>query len=90
MSGRRAFLAGAGAIAVHTFLPIAAETEPDGTMTTAAQRELLLVFRQLGHAEQVAFLRGMQRHRAGMPFEEAARGVYLELGRSPPIPITLS
>ncbi len=88
MSTRRDFLAlTAGAIAARTVLPIAARAEPDNRLKTAYQRELLLVFRQLGDAEQVAFLRSRQRHQAGMPFEEAARGVYVELGR--PVPASL-
>ena len=85
MSTRRDFLAfTAGAIAARTVLPIAARAEPNRRLKTAYQRELLLVFRQLGDAEQIALLRGLQRNQAGMPFEEAVRGIYVELGREPP------
>ena len=96
MSTRRDFLAFTmGAIAGQSILTVTGRGKPKQTAAAAfdpvartdAQRRLLLAFRDLGDAEQVAFLRGMERQQAGMPMLEAMRGVYVELGR--PVPANL-
>ena len=90
VSGRRTFLAGAGAIAASAVLPGIAKAEPDWRTRDELQLKFLLMLRQLGEAERLALLNGMLREQAGMPIEDAIRGVYLELGRAPPIPTRLS
>ena len=96
MSTRRDFLAFTmGAIAGQSILVVTgrgrakqvAAAAFDPVARADFERRFLLVFRQLGEAEQVAFLRGLQRQQAGMPMLEAMRGVYVELGR--PVPDNL-
>jgi hypothetical protein len=95
MSTRRDFLAFTmGAIAGQSILVVTgrgrgerADVADIRHARADVQRRLLLVFRELGDAEQVAFLRGMQRQQAGMPMLEAVRGVYVELER--PVPANL-
>jgi hypothetical protein len=93
MSTRRDFLAFTlGAIAGQSILVVTGHGRPEQTAAVGVdpfaraemQRRFLLVFRQLGEAEQVALLNGMQRHADGLPLLEAMRGVYVELGRTPP------
>jgi hypothetical protein len=92
MSTRRDFLAFTMcAIASQSILIVAGHSTPkpvtaviDPVARSDFERRFLLVFRQLGEAEQVAFLRGLQRQQAGMPMLEAMRGVYVELGRRVP------
>jgi hypothetical protein len=92
MSTRRDFLAfTAGAVAWRSVLIVTGRGRPEQTAAefdpvarTDVQRRILLAFRELGDAEQVAFLNGMRRHSDGMPMLEAMRGVYVELGK--PVP----
>ncbi len=88
-STRRDFLTFlAGAVSASAVLPAVARTAPDSRLARnePAQR-ILIVFRQLNEAQQTALLNGMTLQRAGMPMEEAMRGVYLELGM--PVPAEL-
>jgi hypothetical protein len=96
MSTRRDFLAFTmGAIAGQSILVVTghgrakrtAAVDVDPVARSDFERRFLLVFRQLGDAEQAAFLRGLQRQQAGMTMLEAMRGVYVELGR--PVPANL-
>ncbi len=89
MNGRRGFLAlTASAVVAGTVLPAMARQAPDPWIArNELERRLLLVIRDMTDAEQVAFLRGMQRQLAGVPMLEAMRGVYVELGR--PVPASL-
>ena len=96
MSPRRDFLAfRMGAIAGQSILVVTGHGRAkradvaafDPVARADVQRRFLLVFRELGDAEQVALLNGMRRMHDGVPTLEAMRNVYVELGR--PVPANL-
>lgn len=90
MNTRRDFLVlVAGAVAASAGLPAtAARTALDPRLAKSeTERRILILFCQLNPAQQTALLNGMLLQQAGMPMEEAMRGVYLELGM--PVPAEL-